>query len=100
MPETTTSRSIAFWRDWDKRHPYVIATTRTEDAAAPIELIRRYSDDSGDEVLVSLTREEWAELIGFVGEHAGAPVPTGLVCSNCDGDEFFCGACGIRRENV
>lgn len=64
-----SSRSLAFWREYDKRRPYVVATTRTEDPAAPIELIRPYSDDSGDEVLVSLTAEEWIDLIAFVQEH-------------------------------
>jgi len=65
----TASRSIAFWRSYDRRRPYVIATTKTEDPEAPIELIRPYGDGSGDEVLVSLTPEEWSELIGFIGEH-------------------------------
>jgi hypothetical protein len=65
----TASRSIAFWRSYDVRRPYVIATTKTEDPEAPIELIRPYADGSGDEVLVSLTPEEWSELIGFIGEH-------------------------------
>lgn len=61
---------IAFWRDRDKRRPYLVATDRaTEDADAPIELIRPYSDGSGDEVLVSLSAGEWAELIAFVEEH-------------------------------
>jgi hypothetical protein len=65
----TASRSIAFWRGHDVRRPYVIATTKTEDPEAPIELIRPYADGSGDEVLVSLTREEWSEMVGFIGEH-------------------------------
>jgi hypothetical protein len=66
-----TSRSIAFWRkDWaNSRYPYVIATTRTDNPEAPIELVRPYSDGSGDEILVSLTGSEWAELIAFIGEH-------------------------------
>lgn len=61
-----SSHSIAFWRDYDKRRPYVVATTRTEAPEAPVELIRPYSDGSGDEVLVSLSPEEWAELIAFI----------------------------------
>lgn len=75
-PKPTTSRSIAFWREgWaDSRRPYVIATTHTDDPEAPIELIRPYSDGSGDEILVSLTGPEWAELIAFIGEHGGFEV--------------------------
>lgn len=73
--QPATSRSLAFWRDYDKRRPHLVATTRTEDPEAPIELVRPYSDGSGDEVLVSLTRAEWAELIGFIGEHGGIEAP-------------------------
>ena len=64
------SRSIAFWRDRPTGGSYihVIATTKTEDPDAPVELIRPYGDGSGDEVLVSLSREEWDELIGFIGD--------------------------------
>lgn len=71
MSDTGSTRSIAFYRSgWGNgRRPYVIATTHTDDADAPVELIRPYSDGSGDEVLVSLNRAEWAELIGFIGEH-------------------------------
>lgn len=61
---------IAFWRDHDKHRPYLVATDRAiEDADAPIELVRPYSDGSGDEILVSLSTDEWAELIAFVEEH-------------------------------
>jgi len=69
----TTSRSIAFWREYKSggRYIHVIATTKTEDPDAPVELVRPFGDGSGDEVLVSLSREEWAEMIGFIGEHAG-----------------------------
>lgn len=65
----SASRSISFWRDYDTRRPYIVATTKTEDPNAPIELVRPFGDGSGNEVLVSLTAEEWAELIGFIGEH-------------------------------
>lgn len=74
-----TSRSIAFYRKWTGDRPYVIATTRTEDPEAPIELVRPYSDGSGDEVLVSLTVSEWAELVGFIREQydtKAEPKPT------------------------
>lgn len=61
---------IVFWRDYDRRRPYLVATDRaTEDPDAPIELIRPYSDGSGDEVLVSLSFDEWAELIAFIEGH-------------------------------
>lgn len=74
--QPATSRSLAFWRaGWGNQRPYLVATTKTEDAEAPIELVRPYSDGSGDEVLVSLTRAEWAELIGFIGEHGGIEAP-------------------------
>lgn len=64
------SRTIEFHRtNWaDPRHPYLIATTRTDDPDAPVELIRPYSDGSGNEVLVSLTAAEWQQLILFVEE--------------------------------
>lgn len=66
----STSRSIAFHRDGRfGRYVQVIATTDTENANAPIELIRPYGDGSGNEVLVSLTAEEWIDLIAFVEEH-------------------------------
>lgn len=67
----TTSRSIAFWREYKGGGVYchVIATTKTEDPEAPVELIRPFGDGSGDEVLVSLSREEWSEMVGFIGEH-------------------------------
>jgi hypothetical protein len=61
-----SSKSIAFYRDWHGSRPYVVATTRTEDPDAPIELVRPFADGSGDEVLVSLTVGEWAEMVGFI----------------------------------
>lgn len=64
--ERGSSRSIAFYRKWSGKRPYVIATTSTEDPEAPVELIRPFGDGSGDEVLVSLTLNEWAELVGFI----------------------------------
>lgn len=71
----SSTRSIAFWRDRQTGGSYihVIATTKTEDPNAPIELVRPYGDGSGDEVLVSLSAAEWNELIGFVGEHSSNP---------------------------
>ena len=65
----SSSRSISFWRDYDTRQPYVVATTKTEDPNAPIELIRPFGDGSGDEVLVSLTKAQWAQMVAFIGEH-------------------------------
>jgi hypothetical protein len=64
----TSSRSVAFYREWRGTRPYVIATTHTEDPEAPVELVRPFPDGSGDEVLVSLTREEWSLMIGFIGD--------------------------------
>src|SRR3546814_12996095 len=59
----TSSRSIRFDRERARGGDYciVIATTKTEDPAAPVELIRPFGDGSGDEVLVSLTKSERSE---------------------------------------
>ncbi len=67
----TSSRSIRFDRERARGGEYCIciATTKTEDPAAPVELIRPFGDGSGNEVLVSLTKSEWLELVAFVGEH-------------------------------
>lgn len=69
--EPTVSRSITFHRTTSNGSSYIeaIATTRTERPEAPVELIRPYSDGSGNEVLVSLSADEWAELMVFVEEH-------------------------------
>lgn len=67
----TTSRSITFHRPGYQGRPYIhaTATTRSENPDSPVEIVRPYGDGSGDEVLVSLTADEWADLIAFVEVH-------------------------------
>lgn len=73
--ESTTAHTIEFHRKgWaNSRYPYAIATTRTDDPNAPVEIIRPYSDGSGNEVLVSLSADEWGELIRFVEVYGKVP---------------------------
>lgn len=107
MSDTGSTRSIAFWRTrkGGTEYIHVIATSRTEDPDAPVEIVRPFGGhEAGDEVLVSLTRAEWAELIGFIDPYI-EETDDGK-CPKCgaeewlgdgDGLPYICAVCGFEE---